>query len=52
MNFQNKRFITHGVDTMVHTLLQLFLWQLIDRLPPPKDYLQIFKLTEENGRQK
>ena len=52
MKFQNKRFITKGVDTMVHPLLQLFMWQCIDTMPPPKDYLQIFKLTEENGRQK
>lgn len=52
MKFQNKRFITKGVDTMVHPLLQLFLWHCIDTMPPPRDYLQIFKLTEENGQQK
>lgn len=52
MNFQNKRFITNGVDSQVNPLLQLFMWHCIDTMPPPKDYLQIFKLTEENGRQK
>jgi hypothetical protein len=52
MKFQNKRFITSGVDLMVNPLLQLFLWHLVDSLPLPKDYLQIFKLTEENAQQK
>ena len=52
MNFQNKRFITKGVDSQVSPLLQLFMWHCIDTMMPPKDYLQIFKLTEENGQQK
>ncbi len=52
MNFQNKRFITKGVNSYVSPLLQLFMWQLIDNMPPPKDYLQIFKLTNKNGQQK
>ncbi len=36
----------------VNPLLQLFMWQCIDDMPPPKDYLQIFKLSNENGQQK
>ncbi len=52
MNFKNKRFLTKGVDFKVSPLLQILLWQLIDDMPPPKDYLQIFKLTKENGQQK
>ncbi len=52
MDFNNKRFITKGVDSLVDPLLQVFMWQCIDSMPPPKDYLQVFKLTEENGRQK
>ena len=52
MNFQNKRFITKGVDSQVDPLLQIFMWHCIDTMMPPKDYLQIFKLTEENGQQK
>lgn len=52
MNFKNKRFLTKGVDEQVSPLIQILLWQLIDNMPPPKDYLQIFKLTKENGQQK
>ena len=52
MYFKNERFITKGVDFDVSPLLQLFIWHLIDAMPPPKDYLQVFKLTDENGGQK
>ena len=50
MNFKNKRFITTGVDSDVSPLLQLFMWHCIDAMPPPKDYLQIFELSAENGK--
>ena len=50
--FKNKRFITKGVSSEVNLLLQLFMWQCIDEIPPPKDYLQVFKLTLEDGKQK
>ena len=50
--FNNQRFITRGVDSIMNPLLIAFLWQCIDAMPPPKDYLQVFKLTEENGGQK
>ncbi len=33
-------------------LLQLFMSKCIDEMPPPKDYLQVFKLTLEDGKQK
>ena len=52
MDFKNKRFLTRGVHLQVNPIIQLLLWRLIDNMPPPKDYLQIFKLTEENGQQK
>lgn len=52
MDFKNDRFITKGVDFAVNPLLQLFMWHLIDAMPPPKDYLQVFKLAKENGKQK
>ena len=52
MDFKNDRFITKGVDFAVNPLLQLFMWHLIDAMPPPKDYLQVFKLEKENGKQK
>ena len=52
MDFKNKRFITAGVDSRVSPLLQLFMWHCIDAMPPPKDYLQIFELSAENGKVK
>ncbi len=52
MDFKNDRFITKGVDFAVSPLLQLFMWHLIDIMPPPKDYLQVFKSAIENGQQK
>ena len=33
-------------------LLQLFMWQCIDEMKVPKDYLQVFEFTLENGKQK
>ena len=52
MRFKNKRYITSGVDSKADLLLQLFMWSCIDRLDVPKDYLQVFKLTLEDGKQK
>ena len=52
MNFNNKRFITQGVDSEVDPLLQLFMWHCIDDMPPPKDYLQIFEISPQNGATK
>ena len=46
------RFITKGVRENVSPALQLLLWSLVDNMPPPKDYLQVFKLTEFKGKQK
>lgn len=33
-------------------LLQLFMWECIDRINVPKDYLQVFKCTAFDGKQK
>ena len=52
MDFNNQRLITCGVDSTMNPLLIAFLWHLIDAMPPPKDYLQVFELTEESGGQK
>ena len=52
MDFQNRRFITRGVDSEINLLLQIFMWQCIDTMPLIKDYLQVFRLTAENGKQK
>lgn len=52
MNFKNKRFMTRGVDESVSPLLILFLWKFIDNLSPPMDYLQVFTLSSQDGKQK
>lgn len=50
--FSSKRFLTKGVCENVNLLLQIFMWQCIDSLHEPKDYLQIFSLSKEDGKQK
>ncbi len=50
--FNNKRFITKGVAENISPLLQIIMWQYIDELSLPQDYLQVFDLTIENGKQK
>ena len=40
--FNNQRYITKGVLAEIPSELQLFMWECIDRMPEPKDYLQIF----------
>ena len=52
MNFKNQRFITKGVDSHLSLLLHHFMWSCIDNLPPPRDYLQVFVLSNENGKVK
>ncbi|MEE3403215.1 MAG: DUF960 family protein [Acutalibacteraceae bacterium] len=47
--FNNPRYLTAGVSASIPEYLQLFLWQCIDRLPPERDYLQVFRL-EPFGR--
>lgn len=45
------RYLTRGVDLEIPLEIQLFLWTAIDKMPEPKDYLQMFNLTVENGMQ-
>ena len=52
MKFKNQRYITKGVSEKVSLLLQLFMWECIDNLTVPEDYLQVFKLSAENSKQK
>ena len=40
-----KRYLTCGVDAAIPLDLQLFLWECVDRMPAPKDYLQVFELS-------
>ena len=45
------RYLTRGVDAEIPLYLQMFLWAAVDNMPQPKDYLQVFQLSEENGLQ-
>lgn len=41
---ETKRYLTCGVDSTIPLELQLFLWECVERMPAPKDYLQVFEL--------
>ena len=43
--------LTRGVDAEIPIALQVMMWQAVDQMPEPKDYLQVFRLSEENGLQ-
>ncbi len=43
--FNNSRYLTCGVDSIIPLELQLFLWNCVDRMPAPKDSFQIFDLN-------
>lgn len=45
------RYLTRGIDAEIPLELQVFMWQAVDRMPKPKDYLQVFNLSEQNGLQ-
>ncbi|WP_294412598.1 DUF960 domain-containing protein [uncultured Ruminococcus sp.] len=49
--FGNNRYLTCGVDSSIPLELQLFLWDCVDRMPAPKDYLQVFELSPEGKMQ-
>ena len=51
MNFKNQRFITKGVSENVDPGLIILLWALVDDMPRPCDYLQVFEISE-NGPEK
>lgn len=48
---EKKRYLTRGVDETIPPELQLFMWQAIDQMTQPKDYLQVFELSESGGLQ-
>lgn len=54
--FQGKRFITRGVADNVSLEIQMFLWSLLENLNAKRvvelDYLQVFELSGEGGKQK
>ncbi len=37
--FNNHRYLTCGVDAQIPMMIQLFLWDCVDKLPPERDYL-------------
>jgi hypothetical protein len=39
------------VNAEIPLELQMFLWGCIDQLPPERDYLQVFELSEMVGMQ-
>ena len=45
------RYLTRGIDAEIPLELQMFMWEVVDRMLEPKDYLQVFRLTEQNGLQ-
>ena len=49
--FDNPRYLTRGVDESIPLRLQSLLWNLIDLLPPERDYLQVFSLSPFGGMQ-
>ena len=50
--FNNHRYLTKGVQTEIPLVLQIFMWECIDRLHEPKDYLQVFNLEALEGVQR
>lgn len=46
-----RRYLSRGVNDTIPLALQLFMWGAIDQMPEPKDYLQVFQLSVENGLQ-
>ena len=49
--FDNKRYLTCGVDSTIPLEIQLFLWECVERMPAPRDYLQVFELKPLCGLQ-
>lgn len=45
------RYLTRGINENVCIELQIFLWEAVDKMPEPKDWLQVFNLNIENGMQ-
>jgi hypothetical protein len=51
--FNNQHFISRGIQEKIPPILQIIMWELINQMPvDTKDYLQVFNLSCDNGRQK
>ena len=44
--FDNERYVTRGVMDSLEIPIQIFLWEIIDKLEGEKDYLQVFELKQ------
>ena len=49
--FTNPRFLTMMVKYTLHPSIAAFIWDKVDKLPEECDYLQVFELYEQEGRQ-
>ena len=45
------RYLTRGVDEKIPLDIQILMWKAVDNMPEPKDWLQVFNLSVENGLQ-
>lgn len=45
------RYLTRGIDAEIPIDIQIFMWEAVDRMSEPKDWLQVFNLSVENGLQ-
>ncbi|MDP4120830.1 MAG: DUF960 family protein [Bacillota bacterium] len=45
-------FYAKGICENIPPLLQILMWELIQKIPVDKDYLQVFNLSGLNGKQK
>lgn len=50
--FNNQRYLTRGVQADIPLVLQLFLWECINKLPEKCDYFQVFELEAIHGVQR
>jgi hypothetical protein len=50
--FNSNRYITKGVQENISLELQIFIWDCIDNLSEPKDYLQVFNLSVVDSLQR
>lgn len=48
---EKGRYLTRGIDSEIPLEIQIFMWEAIDKMSEPKDYLQVFRLSVENSLQ-
>lgn len=49
--FNNDRYATRGITAAVPLSIQRILWYMVDTMSAEKDYLQVFELSAEDGKQ-